>query len=122
MGFIDLAGQKNGYDKLSWIRTPGTYLNEQADAVAILAKYGMNSSVIVFIPSAELGYFISGTPPLAEIHTFDATTNPYYSEDLPLFFYCNDVDIIAYNSHNSVGMYQNFDWTQWPPPRNYVHI
>lgn len=119
LGFLDLRGELNSNSEIAWIRTPGDFLPDQEYSQHILEKYSGQEKVVVFIPSAEFGYVLSETPPLADIHTFDTTTNPYLS-DLEMFLNCNLVEVIVYNSRNQVSMYQNFSWKDWPPNlRNY---
>lgn len=121
LGFVDLKGTPQSNESISWIRTPGTFLPEQTMAKDILNRYSKSFENIVFIPGAELGYLLMDSPPTADVHTFDGTTNPY-GVDIAYFLECNLVELIAFNSHNSVSMYFDFDWKKWPPPKNYKFL
>ena len=121
LGFVDLKGMPQSNESIRWIKTPGSFLPEQTVAKTILHKYGKSNENIVFIPGAELGYFLMDSPPTADVHTFDGTTNPY-GADIAYFLECNQVELIAFNSHNSVSMYFEFNWTKWPPPMNYKFL
>lgn len=113
--FADLQGKITGNPDISWMRTPGDYLNNQVIAKRIVREASKKGEVVVFIPTAEFGFWLSGKPPLADVHTFDSTTNPYLDE-VDKFLSCNLVDIVVYSSKNQVGLYRNFSWKDLPPP------
>jgi hypothetical protein len=121
LGFVDLNGEIQSNKSIQWIRTPGSFLPDQNYAQEILTKNTPRYSEIVFIPGAEFGYLLSGIAPTADVHTFDGTTNPY-GADAQFFLECNKVQLIAYNSRNSVSMYFDFNVSKWPPPSNYSFL
>jgi hypothetical protein len=121
LGFVDLNGEIQSNKSIQWIRTPGSFLPDQDYAREILIKYTQSYREIVFIPGAEFGYLLSGIAPTADVHTFDGTTNPY-GADAQFFLECNQVQLIAYNSRNSVSMYFDFNVSKWPPPPNYSFL
>ena len=102
MAFVDSQGEKKSNTQIAWLKTPGEYLPDQEYAEEILRKYSKNESVVVFIPYAGFGYILADKQPLADVHTFDSTTNPYFS-DLDRFLNCNLVDAIIYSSRMQVG-------------------
>lgn len=121
LGFVDLRGEVQRNSSIQWIGNPGSFLPEQNYARDILKKYNDKYDGIVFIPGAEFGYLLSGIAPTADVHTFDGTTNPY-GADQQFFLECNKVQLVAYNSHNSVSMYFDFNVSKWPPPSNYSYL
>ena len=121
LGFVDLNGKVQSNESIQWIRTPGSFLPDQNYAREILVENSQRYGNITFIPGAEFGYLLSGIAPTSDVHTFDGTTNPY-GADAQFFLECNQVDLIAYNSQNSVSMYFDFNVTKWPPPPNYKYL
>jgi hypothetical protein len=119
--FADLHGKITGNPNISWMRTPGEYLNYQIIAERIVREASKKGEVVVFIPTAEFGFWLSKKPPLADVHTFDSTTNPYLDQ-VDKFLSCNLVDLVVYSSKNQVGMYKNFTWRDFPPPPSKYHL
>ena len=103
LAFVDSTGEKKSNTQIAWIQTPGEYLPDQKYAEEILRKYSNKETVVVFIPSSGLGYQLADTRPLADVHTFDETTNPYF-DDLEKFLNCNLVSVVAYGTRMQVSV------------------
>ena len=103
LAFVDSTGKKESNTQIGWLQTPGDYLPNQKYAEEILQKYSDKETVVVFIPSSGFGHLLADTPPLADVHTFDTTTNPYF-DDLEKFLNCNLVSVAVYDTRMQVSV------------------
>jgi hypothetical protein len=101
LSFVDSQGEKKSNTQIAWLETPGEYLPDQKYLEEILKKYSNDKTVVVFIPSGGFGYILADALPLADVHTFDSTTNPYFS-DLEFFLNCNLVSVLVFNTRTSL--------------------
>jgi hypothetical protein len=114
LAFVNSDGERKSNAQISWLKTPGEYLPDQKFAEEIIRKYSKNKTVVVFIPIAEFAYVLAGTPPLADVHQFDPTVNPYLG-DLDRFLNCNLVNVVVFNSRNQIYAYPWIKIEDWPP-------